>query len=181
MKLIKPLCFFIILLMVWTSVSFSGNLEITQEEVEIDNLNITSALTAVSAVLNSLSVSGETTGTPKIKVGLTNRDMSESSGQQTITGIGFKPKGLILLLVRNDHAEMAIGFSDGSNNFSFWDRHNAVANTWNTSSGLGLLYEAGSTYYNCTKASFIDDGFTLDWVKTGNKTGILQIIYFALG
>lgn len=168
-------------LLLGSGVSFAGNLNVTQDKVEIDKADISETLTAASAVIQSLTVNGETTGTPKIKVGLATRHMTEPTGLQAITGVGFQPKALIVILVRNDHAEMAVGFSDGQTSKTFWDRHNAVANTWNTSNGLGLLYETGGRYYSCNLHSFDTDGFTLNWVRTGDKNGILQIIYMVIG
>ena len=108
------------------------------------------------------------------------RDTATGAGNQSITGVGFRPRTIIFLAVQSTH-EMSIGFSD-----STFGRHalSDVANRFSNASGdyavdAGLdlaigLYTHTSVYYSGKPISYDIDGFTLEWFRNGSPTGVLN-------
>lgn len=106
------------------------------------------------------------------------RDISLASGTQAVTGVGFKPRGIMFLS----------GTSAGTANIGSWgidDGTTHLCNIWfNASSANGFatsgaasIYAnpvAGSAYQGAVQ-SFDSDGFTINWAKTGTPTGTLTV------
>jgi hypothetical protein len=111
---------------------------------------------------------------------------------QSITGVGFQPKAVILYSIRNttgfaDDSMFSIGFSDGTN-----DRAVTTASTHNASTSSGRRRHAddkiilaitngssSSIEWECKLTSLDADGFTLNW--TTNNASADLIGYICLG
>jgi len=118
----------------------------------------------------------------RFKVGSFTRDLTLPAGNQVITGVGFAPKAIIILTVRNlAVGELSIGFGDGSTIGAIRDQYNHTANTWYSDTSF-VLYEAKTpeTTSNFSISVLGTDGFTLAWTKDGSPSGTATINYLAL-
>lgn len=116
------------------------------------------------------------------KVGTFTRDTATASGSQSVTGVGFKPRALIIHGGVNGAARMSIGWSDGTNGYGMYDNFASVADTYGylTAGTNMLFFNGGGTDYTGAIASFDSDGFTISWTRTGAPTGTLLLNYLAL-
>jgi len=116
----------------------------------------------------------------KVKVGSFTRDTSLASGQQVITGLGFKPKSISFEMLRNTGLEMSWGYTDGVTNKVM--KHDSTPRFSYSASNMCLFFDdiAGNTYAGAC-VTFSDDGFTIDWTKVGTPTIMLNIQFRALG
>ena len=115
------------------------------------------------------------------KVGSFTRDLSLESGNLSITGLGFKPKAIILFAADSSSAhKMSIGFSDGTNNMMLADYGNGNPGVWYAYGPRAFwILVDGSSYVTGT-ISFDSDGFTLALTKTGSPTGTVTVGYLAM-
>jgi len=110
------------------------------------------------------------------------RDISLDSGNQSITGIGFKPRAVILIACIDQVAgAMSVGFSDGVLNFTVRDVYYLTNNGYvmNVTSCVGVYINGGGQYVG-TVLSFDDDGLTITWDKTNSPTGTLKVSCLAI-
>lgn len=114
-----------------------------------------------------------------IKVGTFTVDMAQADGAtQAVTGVGFKPFGVIFLGIGSNVKAASVGFDTVAN---------ASAVVWRgepaglSSSSIELTHDVPYTgnrgKYNIQ--SMNADGFTLYLGKNGTPTGLATIIYMA--
>lgn len=116
-----------------------------------------------------------------MKIGTFTIDTATASGDQAITGVGFKPSHIILLAGISGTPEVSIGFDDGTSHYNLDNIHNVTADAWGVDSSLSiLLYQTGAIYYSGIVSALGADGFTITWIKAGAKTGTATIYYLAL-
>lgn len=118
-------------------------------------------------------------------VGIITRDMTTASGTQTVTGLGFSPKSIVLLSAQDTSTDkFSIGVhgrvatSGGSTKAGLY-RYAADNGYGLTSNHSVLAYESASDYYEGTVTSLDADGFTITWTKNGSPSGTLNIAYLA--
>ena len=116
------------------------------------------------------------------KVGLFSRDVSLASGNQSIAGLGFKPRSIIFMAAINGVTWMeSIGFNDGIIAIRKINTGNVAANQFYVLSDYSIEFHSNDTNKVHAKIVTFDlDGFTLAWVKTGTITGTASIAYFAI-
>jgi len=114
------------------------------------------------------------------KSGTISRDLSVS-GTQKITGLGFKPRAIVFLATVTAAAgKTSIGVTSASGgSYGIYSSGvNAGAFMPHTAS---VLISDSSGNYSSAGITFDDDGFTLNWAKTGlGATGTSTIQYLAL-
>jgi hypothetical protein len=125
--------------------------------------------------------------------GTITRVITDASGSQAITGVGFTPKKLTIV-------SGAQNFSDGSINYTATSRGDSIAGgssqceyvsvpSGSASSGTQAAYvdttnivrvfsSNNSAGQVATLTSLDSDGFTLNWTKTGLPTGGNMLTYF---
>lgn len=111
-----------------------------------------------------------------VAIGNFTRDMTAASGSQSYTGIGFRPKAVILIgtLASGD---FSIGFSQQTAQGQSMvygttpSYDNAGQTIWLTSDQVNAQY--------ASVGSLDRDGFTLSWTKTASPTGTGEISYMA--
>ncbi|MGH9922556.1 MAG: PKD domain-containing protein, partial [Nitrososphaerales archaeon] len=120
-----------------------------------------------------------------------NKSTAPAPASQTISGLGFQPKALILFSDGSavngiqEHYNFAIGFSDGTNSRSLvlHSDDNSILSQAGRAGGtrvLRLLSNGNPTVSaEATLTSFNADGFTLNWVT--NDASATKIHYIALG
>ena len=119
----------------------------------------------------------------RFSVSTFSRNMSTSTNTVSYTGIGFKPKAIIMMGYSSQAATPAFswGFGDGSNSNELSGSAGATRMTGTYgASYLGELYElaGGGVLYQL--ASFDDDGFSIKYTKAASPTltAIFQVILF---
>ena len=111
--------------------------------------------------------------TERIFVGIGSRDLSLATGDQIITGVGFKPKGIMINGGGLANAGTGSwGFSDSTNDSATYDDHNTTPNAYGNTANLLFFKIDGSNNNIAVLKSFDSDGFTITWTKTGSPTGI---------
>lgn len=128
-------------------------------------------------VHNYTPASGVAVGGGLYKVGTTTRDVSTASGPQAVTGVGFKPKLVLLVATIDSASKASVGFSDASGQRAI---HAQNAATWANAAAAVMIYTDGSNNATATVTSLDADGFTLTWVKNGSPTGTAGISYIAM-
>ena len=113
------------------------------------------------------------------KMGTTTYDTATDSGDQSITGVGFKPSLVLLIVGVNATAQISFGIDNGTAHyhagFSAPD-----GNTWYIETDRSIwLYQASGVYLSGLVSALGTDGFTITWTKTGAKTGTAIINYIA--
>jgi hypothetical protein len=115
------------------------------------------------------------------KAGLFTRDISLATGTQAVTGVGFKPKAVIFFSVVPGTNLASWGQDDGTTSQSLFDAHGIGADQFggDDTNAISVAVDTGNRYFG-DLLSFDDDGFTVNWVKTGFPTGTLKVYYLAL-
>lgn len=115
-----------------------------------------------------------------MKLGTFTIDTATASGDQVITGVGFKPSNIIFLAGVNATTQFSIGFSNGTLNYCILNYHGVAATQWAITTLYCLFFkQAVDVDYLGTVAALGADGFTITWVKNGAKTGTATILYIA--
>ena len=107
------------------------------------------------------------------------RDMALASGTQAVTGVGFEPRFIIMLMtISGAVAGIASwGFSSGlGEDTATWDNHNSTADSYGTGTVFVKGQTSGGVHYAGSLLSFDSDGFTITWTRTGAPTGVLQMM-----
>lgn len=118
----------------------------------------------------------------RIKTGTFTRDSSIASGNQSITGVGFKPFALLI----NSGASGSIpaaswGASDGTAANDVCQVQLSGGNMAYTAGVLVYYEESGISLYTGSISSFDADGFTITWTKFGSPVGLIGMTYVAMG
>lgn len=108
------------------------------------------------------------------------RTMSDASGNTTVTGAGFTPRGAWVIASIDSTTALSIGYSDGTNHYCIYDASFAGtgANNWGvaTSVGIGLYTTSAVTNQTGIFSSFNSDGGVITWTKIGSPTGTARLI-----
>lgn len=156
----------------------------TINSFDADGFTVNKSVSDISRIYGYLAIKGV-----KIKIGAQNS--RTSTGSQSTTGVGFKPKALITwswalvadTLVNTDLV-FCISGSDGSTDNGYGARDvDAQATTicWANRNDSKLLVNNGGTAADSEMdvTSFDNDGFTLNY--TSAASGAWQFLYIAIG
>lgn len=119
------------------------------------------------------------------KVGSFTRVMTVASGNVAYTGVGFKPRALIVFanVVNGALSNNSEGFSDGTTNLMVLNYSTTGANA-SFARTANLIYSfddvGTANVQSATVASFDADGFTLAWTKQNSPTSTITANYMAL-
>lgn len=146
----------------------------------LTNAQIDQNSTNVETFINNIIAGVSGYEATKFKIGFFTRDTSIASETQAITGVGFTPKEIEFIVSVSATSEISTGFDDGTNSYCVANYNTVGAGTWrpDTSFSIQLVQGAGVSLAGRI-STMDDDGFTINWTKTGSKTGTAQIIYKA--
>jgi hypothetical protein len=114
----------------------------------------------------------------KVKVIDFNYDIS-TTGSLAITGVGFKPKTVILFgCIDASAVAYCWGLSDGT---AEADMINMPGYNWTVYSNVSRLYTGAGVFAQLSVASFDADGLTFTKAKTGLPTGTGYFYALLLG
>lgn len=114
-----------------------------------------------------------------VKTGSFTRALTTASGTQAITGVGFTPKAVIFLGVRDGGLLDTKGFDTGV-------AANCILQGYDSNQFLGAAYSiyfyhgSGVDRQRALITSLDADGFTLTWTKDGSPTGTGTMLYLAI-
>jgi hypothetical protein len=76
--------------------------------------------------------------------------------------------------------EIGFGMTDGTNEQDIYDR--LPDSPWGMGNFRAMsFYQDGTKQYSATIKTLDSDGFTLAWVRTGTPSGLITIMYLAIG
>jgi hypothetical protein len=114
-------------------------------------------------------------------IGSFTRNLASSSGTQTVTGVGFQPRGVIFFAaVPSVVGAASWGLDDGTNSEGI--RGGTVAGEFNTQTDGGSIEVviSGGNYQSASITTLNPDGFIVTWAKTGTPTGTATVKYLAM-
>lgn len=113
-------------------------------------------------------------------IGTFTRDISTASGNQAITGVGFKPSLVLFIAGVNGTSRMSIGADNGTTVGDVGDDYVDLANTYVATATHSIFLASAAAANATAKITTLDsDGFTLAWTKTGAAAGTASITYIA--
>ena len=112
-----------------------------------------------------------------VKIGFTTWDTANATGTQEITGVGFKPSAVLVLVSVISTSQGSIGLSNGSLDYCIYNAHSDGADQWGYDTSVIHLRQAGVIYTRSDITALGADGFTFTHTKGGAKTGTANIIY----
>lgn len=125
---------------------------------------------------------GDQSAALQIFVGNGSRDITAATGSQTVSGVGFQPRAIIILATCDGNTRGASwGLSDGLKSYCMsWQGIDAYQQI-TTSYLIQVLESGGTPGQYATIGNFNSDGFSLNWTKVGAPgAGTLEYIYLAL-
>lgn len=146
-----------------------------------------------NAVIGTPAITGGTatditlsnpTGNMQTKVGNFTYDVSTATGDLAITGVGFKPKAIILIGIGASATtdKISWGMADGALTEKTMVEQTGPTYVVNTSKIFSFYHYGGAGNYVQGVLKTLDaDGFTLTITKTGTPTGTAAFIYLAFG
>lgn len=112
-------------------------------------------------------------------VGTFTVDMASATGTQSVTGVGFTPRALIVA-GSNLGQQNSIGATDGNASYCIYDDSNVTADQWGFAVAIAYFEGSGGVNYTLQFSSFDPDGFTVAKTKGGAATGDAFLWYLAL-
>lgn len=107
------------------------------------------------------------------------KDVSDASGDESFTGVGFTPKVVIAfsaLSAATEHAMLGIADSDLANYLLYLN-----GSAWESTVTKFLnLWVSSGNYQEAIIKSMDSDGFTVTWTKTGTPTGASRLNFLCL-
>jgi len=128
-----------------------------------------------------------TTLNVQVKVHTFTRDLTLASGDVSITGIGFRPRAVIILArsnVGSNSKPTSLGFCDLLlNSMCLQHRGSNTNSQFNAdTSNVIVLEELANVDQKALLKSMDSDGYTLTWTKTGNPSASTgTMVCLALG
>lgn len=168
-----------------------GTISGTVKSGRIDNTTFGTPALVAPTISGAGTFSGTTTGgvftnatisshvayaDSRFKVGYGTKDISATAAV-AITGIGFQPKGIILMANIDGTKGASWGFYDATSNRSIEDYSPATEDAYYAQSGAIFIHcgASDSAYANVTATGA--DGFTLTWGVNGTPTGVAAYTY----
>lgn len=110
------------------------------------------------------------------------RDTATATGTQAVTGVGFKPRAVLILYGVSTTARVGVAFATAAAGYGLYNNHNSAADTWGLlTGGTNCIYaeSGGGANYTGAVQSFDADGLTMSWTKAGSPTGTLSVTCLA--
>lgn len=104
----------------------------------------------------------------------TSYDLTTASGDQAITGVGFKPCAFVVLACIDASTEWSVGFGSGTSLNEFSINYRSDTSKMLIGSGYVHRIYMSAGYQNASLKSWDADGITLTWTKTTSPTGTLS-------
>lgn len=130
---------------------------------------------------NLLAAGTVLAGITSYKVGSFSRDTAAATGNVAYTGVGFKPRAIIIFGGISGGSRASWGLDTSLDRGSIYDNFNAVADTWGIAGTFSIFMESGAGNQHAGKIlTFDSDGFTISWTKTGTPSSTADFFYLAL-
>lgn len=113
-------------------------------------------------------------------IGNTTRDLSLATGTQAITGVGFKPRAVLILAGKQNTNTLSLGWATSSASGYVFNNIPGGGLWWVDSGAVGIQITGVADQQAIALQSMDSDGFTLSWTKTGAPSGATVITYLAI-
>lgn len=160
---------------VQSNVSAQGNWDFKKD------VTVSGALTISASSQANFSGNVIVSGVPTFTVGLEkciNSTWDTSTiGVQTVTGTGFTPKSVQIMMNIDNTEIISDGWTDGTTSACrFWE---ANANTQQSSTSVivAARTQTGVTESQAIFTSFTSNGMTMTWTKTGAPSGTANLFF----
>jgi len=121
--------------------------------------------------VGDLTIQDQAVTLPIVFKGVFFRTMTDPSGTQAITGVGFKPKFVLFQANTNGGNAFSIGQDNGSFRGSTYANDGNIATGMAGTTSSSLNIHTGVSIYQRGLISSLDiDGFTITWTKLGSPT-----------
>lgn len=104
------------------------------------------------------------------------REFDASSGNQAVTGVGFSPRG-IMLLGYGPIGALGLGLGDSAGGASTVNIYASGSITANAAQIIRIFDSSGGNAQTATLNSLDSDGFTLAWTKAGSPASLTMTFY----
>lgn len=108
------------------------------------------------------------------------RVMNANTGDVSYTGIGFKPKAIILQSIIDYENIISTGFATAATKQTC-QYHDLDGNWWGYDLLIAVLIDAACQGQYGTFKSFDDDGFTITWAKDTGIAGTANCFALCIG
>ncbi len=115
----------------------------------------------------------------RIKQGTFIRDTTTGSGNQGVTGVGFKPKAVVFISTINATSSWSVGLDDGSSSGSIVSIAESSPDQVNPVPGVSIYAFSTAGTYAGTITTLDSDGFTIAWTKASTQSGTIIVYYLA--
>jgi len=145
-----------------------SELEVNEDDIATNKTNITSNDTDITANLfNS-------------KVGTLTRDITAATADVVYTGVGFKPKLLIIFAAQVESDSASWGADNVTDTSIVMHRQGQDTSTYDIHTTLIRVETDATTGQDAIVKSFDTDGFTLTWTLRGSPSaGDIEVVYIA--
>jgi len=103
----------------------------------------------------------------------TSYDLSTDSGDQAISGVGFKPSGFIVLATIDGSTEWSVGFGVGPSLIEYSINYRSDTGKMMIGAGYLMRIYMSAGGQSAILKSWDSDGVTLTWTKGSSPTGTL--------
>jgi len=104
---------------------------------------------------------------------------SSTTGTMALTGAGFTPKAVQIMIGQPLTSEISWGYAASTGTaYSMNNRYNEGDNTWTIQPQLAFAIEGVSTYTYLAVSSFDSDGITFTKSKGSSPTGTMRLCVF---
>lgn len=112
--------------------------------------------------------------------GTLTRDMTAASGDVSYTGVGFMPRAVVFLAVKDTSTFFSVGFGDDASSYDV--HHTSAADTFESGATTVIDMIEGVGKSQLADIKTLDaDGFTLTWTKAGaTAAGTAKVYYLAM-
>lgn len=125
---------------------------------------------------------GDQSAALQVKLLSGSRDITAATGSQTVSGVGFMPRFVLIFSTCDGNTRGASwGMTDGLLSYCLsWQGIDAYQQV-TTAYLIQVLESGGTPGQYATIGNFNDDGFSLNWTKVGAPAaGTLEYIFVAL-
>ena len=161
-----------------TAYLLATNITVTNLEVSTIHASTGNPTGTDGQVLANSSGSNTTWTNSGGVMGTFNIDIS-TTGAQTVTGVGFEPKGVYFFTSEQNANEPSFGVDTVTTRLSSF--FNAQGAVWTSSSSFSIVaLDSGGANFSANISSTNSDGFILHKQTTGSPTGTKIVGYIAL-
>ena len=166
------------------SVTAGKTITATQDTALDEAVSMSSKLTLALGAANLKAFMNAAGTAPQWAAGMKlvtfSRDTSTASGDQAVTGVGFKPSHVVFLMSYGAALQASLGFDDGTIHYSagFFNVSNVANSSPTSTKSIFSVEPTTANQYTGYITALGADGFTITWTKSSSPTFTIVIYAF---